>query len=279
MGDEAGALQSYRRCLELAQAWAAIDSDPKVRELVAFFRQQVALFGVRTGDSVGAEDAIREAIHTYESSATSEPSDRALRNIAKAYKNLADVEQRTGKLPEALESLRKSLKISNDLLSKDPPNHLFQIDVHQALVLLIDILAHSGKAQDARAETIRALRFLRPLAEQKDASVYQIQAYSELLVSTPFVDLQDNEAALSYARKAVGMTHENDPTALDVLARAYARNADFANALAVEQKAIKLLPPANPSQGVPALRKTLESNAATFKSGLQGGASAPQARR
>jgi tetratricopeptide (TPR) repeat protein len=279
MGDEVGALQSYRHSLELAQAYYAIE--PKARDFVAFASQQVALFRVRTGDTVGAEDAIREAIHTYESESpvTSKRSAKMWRNIAKAFKNLADVQQITGKLPESLESVRQSLKISEEQLSKDPRQQQFQIDVHQARTLLIDILAQNGKTEEARVETVRALEFLKPLAQQKDASVYQIQGYAELLATTPFTALQDNAAALSYGQKAVAMTHESDPTALDVLARAYARSSDFASALAVEQKAIGLLPPANPSRGVPALRKMLESNAASFRSGMQAGADASQARR
>jgi serine/threonine protein kinase len=278
MGDEVGALQSYRRSLELAQALYAIE--PKARDFVAIASQLVALFRARTGDTAGAEDTIREAIHTYEAeSPASKRSAKAWRNIAKAFKNLADVQQITGKLPESLESVRQSLKISEDQLSKDPHQQQFQIDVHQARMRLIDILAQNGKTEEARAETVRALDFLKPLAEQKDASVFDIQGYAELLATTPFTGLQDNAAALSYAQKAVAMTHESDPTALDVLARAYARSSDFASALPVEQKALGLLPPADPSRGVSALRKMLESNAASFRSGMQAGADASQARR
>jgi tetratricopeptide (TPR) repeat protein len=277
MGDEAGALMSYRRCLEFAQQWLAVD--PKARERVAFFREMIAKFSARTGDTVGAEDTIRESIHIYESSPTARSNAGELRRIAKAYKNLAEVQKLTGKLPEALESARTSLGITDSLLSKDPRNQQNQIDFHQALAFLVEILDKSGKPQEEREETVRALRFLKPLAGQKDASVYQIQGYAELLVATPFADLQDNAAALSYARKAVAMTHETDPTALDVLARAYARNSDFERALEIEQRAIALLPPTNPSQGVPELRKTLESNAASFRSGMQSRAEASQARR
>jgi eukaryotic-like serine/threonine-protein kinase len=279
MGDEVGALQSYRRSLELAQAYYAIE--PKARDFVAFASQQVALFRARTGDTVGAEDTIREAIHTYESESpvASKRSAKNWRNIAKAFKNLADVQQITGKLAESLASVRASLKISEEQLSKDPRQQQFQIDVHQARMLLIDILSKNGNTEEARTETVRALEFLKPLAEQKDASVYQIQGYAELLATTPFTVLKDNAAALSYGQKAVAMTHESDPTALDVLARAYARSSDFASALSVEQKALALLPPANPTRGVPALRKRLESNAASFRSGMQAGADASQARR
>jgi serine/threonine protein kinase len=277
MGDEAGALSSYRRCLEFAQQWVAVD--PKARERVAFFREMIAKYSARTGDTVGAEDTIRESIHVYESSPTARSSAGELRKIAKSYKNLAEVQKLTGKQPEALESARTSLGITDGLLSKDPRNQQNQIDFHQALAFLIEILNRNGRTQEAREETVRALRFLEPLAGQKDASVYQVQGYAELLVATPFADLQDNAAALSYARKAVAMTHETDPTALDVLARAYARNSDFERAVEVEQRAIGLLAPTNPSQGVPELRKTLEANAAGFRSGARAGADASQARR
>ena len=68
------------------------------------------------------------------------------------------------------------------------------------------------------------------------------------------------------------MTHERDSTALDDLARAYGRISDFSNATAIEQKAIALLPPPDPTRGAPELRKMLEAHAASFRSGQQPGA-------
>jgi tetratricopeptide (TPR) repeat protein len=278
LGDEAGALLSYQRSFEFAQNWFA--KEPKAaRSHVALAGQMVALFRAKTGDTVGAEDAMRESIRIYEASPTAKSSAGELRNIAKAYKNLAEVQKLTGKQPEALASARKSLGITDRLLSKDRQSQQDQIDFHQALMFLVDILAESGRTQEAREETVRALEFLKPLIEQSDASVYHIQAYAELLVTTPFADLKDNAAALKYARKAVDLTHEKDPTALDALARAYAKDSKLAEAVRFEQKAIGLLPPANPSQGVPELRKTLEANLASFQSGLEAATAASQARR
>ena len=71
----------------------------------------------------------------------------------------------------------------------------------------------------ARAETARALALIRPWLDQPDVSDYQLQDYVELLVSTPFAALQDPAAALRYAQKAVAMTPDPDPNALDMLAR------------------------------------------------------------
>jgi serine/threonine protein kinase len=276
MGDDEGALESYRQNLRFVQELFAID--PKQREKVAFARQRVAFIGARTGNTAGSEETIRESIRIYELSADPE-SPRDQRIIATAYANLADVQKWTGKLPEALESARASLKRSQGLLAKDQPNQQFQIDVHQALVREIDILTKGGKTQEARAETEKALRFLKPLVEREDASIEQVEDYCELLETTPFKDLQDNAAAFRYARKAIAMTHESDSKMWDLLAGAYAGNSDFAKALEIEQKAIGLLPPENLSRGASELRKMLESNAARFRSSMQAGSDASPSRR
>jgi tetratricopeptide (TPR) repeat protein len=264
MGDEAGALKSYQRCLGFAEQWSAIDPQAAMKT-VALSRQMVALFRARTGDTAGAEDTILQSIRAYKLSPTWERSITERRNVAKAYKNLAEAQRLNGNLPQALSSVRESLKISEDQLAKDRQNLLFQIDVHQGMAFLVDLLIQSGKTDEARAGTERALAFLKPLIEQNDASVYQIQAYAELLVTTPFSDLQNKAAALQYARKAVDMTHEKDPTALDALARAYAKTSRFNEAVRFEEKAVGLLPPAEPGQGAPELRKTLEANLAAFR--------------
>ena len=58
--------------------------------------------------------------------------DQAIKSLAEAKKQLgeqmAEVQKRTEKLPEALENARKNLQITNDLLQKDPENELLQID-------------------------------------------------------------------------------------------------------------------------------------------------------
>src|SRR5262249_16879586 len=90
MGDDAGALESYRQNLRFVQELLGID--PKQRETVAFARQRVAFIGARTGNTAGAEETIRESIRIYESSADPK-SPRDQRNIATAYANLADVQK------------------------------------------------------------------------------------------------------------------------------------------------------------------------------------------
>jgi non-specific serine/threonine protein kinase/serine/threonine-protein kinase len=273
MRDQVGALQSYRRSLEVGRAWFAVD--PKARGAVAMEGQRVAYLSAISGETDGAEETIQEAIRLYQSSATAEPSAGARRNIAKAYKTVAEVQKRIGKLPQALDSVRKSLGITEDLLEKDPRNRQFQLDFHQALVLLIDVLHKSGNNREARLQTVRALGFLKPLVTERDALEPQVEDYVWLLVTTPFPDLEDNPAALRYARKVVALTRAKDPQTLDVLARAYAKNSDFANAAAVERKAVALLPPFDPTHGAPELRKMLEANVTRFEAKMQTGVDTP----
>ena len=276
LGDPVGRLQSLRRSLEIGQTWLAVD--PKAKKEVDFISDRVTYFQAVSGDSAGAEEKIQERLHIYEVAASADPSDKAWRNVAKWHKLLAEVQKRIGKPAEALRSVRRSLDITEKLRSTNPRDKLLQIDSHQARMLLVDVLALNGRQIEARLETDRLLRFLKPLVEREDASVYQIKDYCELLETTPFADLQNAPEALRYAQKAVAMTHEKDISALDLLARAYAMKSDLTNALANERKAINLLPPADPSRETPELRKTLESNLARW-SGMQTETEPREARR
>ena len=276
LGDPIGRLQSLRHSLEIGRTWLAFD--PKAKKEVDFISDRVTYFQALSGDSAGAEEAIQERLHVYEVTAKAEPSDKAWRNVAKWYKLLAEVQKRIGKPSEGLSSVRRSLEIAEKLLSTNSRDRLLQIDVHQAWMLLVDLLALNGKPVESRLETEKLLRFLKPLVEKDDASVYQIKDYCELLETTPFVDLQNGAEALHYAQKAVAMTHEKDISSLDLLARAYAMKSDFANALANGRKAIDLLPPVDPSRDTPEVRKTLESNLSRW-SEMQAGTDGRQARR
>jgi tetratricopeptide (TPR) repeat protein len=264
--DPYGALESYRQAVEVGQAWFALD--PKARNRLAFARERAAYFTAITGNAAGAEEVIQEALRTYQASATSEPTAGASRNIAKVYKTMAEVQKRNGKPAEALDSVRRSLQITEALLEKDGRNRQYQIDMQQGLVLLIDLLIARGDAGEARRQTKRALAFLRPLAESNDASIYQIEDYVWLLVTTPFRDLEDNAAALRLARKASVGTNENDPVALDLLARATAKAGRYGDAVAIEQKAAALLPSKDSIHGPSELRRMIDSNLAEFQAGL-----------
>jgi serine/threonine protein kinase len=256
IGDTAGALETYRAWMEYARAH-------KRASAVALCQERIAYFSAIEGQPDGAEESAKAALHYYEEV----ESPQRPRNVAKGYKTLAEVQKRIGKTAAALASVVQSLKITSDLLADDPKDRQQQIDYEQALLLEIELLATGGQTDREREETVRALRFIKPVVEQPDASDYQIQGYAWLLVTTPFPDFQDRAAALRFAKAVVAMTREADPGALDVLARAYDKNGDAARAAEAEGKALALLPAVAAGARPSELRSMLETNLRKFQAG------------
>jgi serine/threonine protein kinase/tetratricopeptide (TPR) repeat protein len=257
IGDPAGALQTYRQ-------WLAYARERNRAGSVALCAERIAYFSVIQGEPAGAEESALAALRYYEHG----ENPLRPRNIAKGYKTLAEVQKRIGKTGAALESARKSLKLTADLLAEDQTDRQKQIDYEQAMMLLIGLLSSAGQEAREREETVRALRFMQPIVEQPGASDYQIQAYALLLLSTPFRDLQDYAAGLRNAQTVVAMTRGADPEALDVLARGYDKTGDAARAVDTEHKALALLPAVAPGARPSELRTMLETNLQSFQARL-----------
>jgi non-specific serine/threonine protein kinase/serine/threonine-protein kinase len=255
--DVAAALASYRRCETAARDWMARNpADPKARRALAFAKEMSGWYGLLAGEPGDAERLVREAIAIYEEAAGPKASAGARRNIAIAYKRLAEIQKRTGKGAEALENCRRSLAASQALHGEDPRNVLFGIDVAQEQVLLIDLLLTSGGRAEAHAETARAVAYLKPLAQAEPPNRYYLVDYVTILTGTPFPEFASADETLAYARRAVDQDRGTDPETLDLLAQACRRAGKPADALAAEQKAVALLPPANPGP-VPEMRRKL----------------------
>jgi serine/threonine protein kinase len=252
MGDPYAALDSFNHGLKYAV-------DVKWEGGTAVCKEQIADTSAIVGETAGAEGAIREVVFSYAHSAS-------LRRQAGAYKTLAEIQKRTGKLHDALASARRSLQMIEGLLQKDPSNTLAQYDYEHGMVLLIDLLASAGQKDEQRQQTAKVLKDLKALLDKQNITDYQSQDYVQLLLTTPFPELQDHAAALSYARKAVIMTRETEPEALDLLARAWEKNGDIVQAVETGRKAFALLPPVPPGRKPSELRTTIEKNLADFES-------------
>jgi tetratricopeptide (TPR) repeat protein len=222
-------------------------------------------YGLLAGEPGNAEQSVRDAIAIYEEGAGPKPSARARRNIAMAYKRLADIQKRTDKPADALLNCRRSLEASEALHAEDPKNVLYGIDVAQEKVLLVDLLLAGSDPAAARAETARAVAYLRPLAAAEPPNRYYLVDYVTILAGTPFREFASPAETLAWARKAVDLMRGTDPESLDLLAQACRRAGSLEEAIAAEQKAIALLPPAQ-SGPVPEMRRKLTATLAEFQS-------------
>jgi tetratricopeptide (TPR) repeat protein len=255
--DVAAALESYRGCETAAREWLAHNpSDPQARRALAFAKEMSGWYGLLAGEPADAERLVLEAIAIYKETAGPEPSARARRNLAIVYKRLAEIQKRTGKTTDALRNCRESLAASDELHAEDPKNLLYGIDVAQEKVLLIDLLLTGGERAEARAETARAVAYLKPLAQADPPNRYYLVDYVTILAGTPFTEFASADETLAYAQKAANLMHGEDPETLDLLAQAWRRVGKLQDAIASEQKALALLPPAKPGP-VPEMRRKL----------------------
>ncbi len=252
--DPAGALESYRLALGVAEKLPS--SFPRRSNAIAFLREQTAYFSALSGDAAGASDAIRQSIAVYEANLATDARPSRRRNLAKAYKNLAEVEHRAAKNSEALEAIRKSLTLTDALIAEDPRNESYQIDRQQAAVLEIALLTANGQAADAYQATRRAISQMKTHADPPQAPFHYSADLAEMLATTTFDDLRDASGALRYAHRAAELTRELDPEVLHVLALAYEANGDTKRAADADRRALALLPETRTSE----FRKSLESD-------------------
>ena len=242
LSDPAGALDSFRHALQAAERLS--QTYPNRANIIALLREQAAIAAARTGNPTGAEESLRESIAIYQGR---KPSPKARRTLAKAYKNLAEVQQLNGHSKDALASIRQSLRGSEELLASDSKNTQYRIDLQQALMMAIDLLNANGLTAEARAQTVRALAMTEAFANEAGAPYQPAADYAELLATTAFRELRNPPAALRYARKAAAMTRETDPDVMHVLALAYEADGDRQRAFQAADKALALLPAGRPS--------------------------------
>ena len=157
------------------------------------------------------------------------------------------------------------MAIVEDLLAGDPKNKQYQIDLHTALRLEIELNLLAAKYADAHRLTERALRFLEPLVRSAGPSELSLFDYASILIHTPFSDEQNPSAALEAAVRAAKLTQESDPETLELLALAWARVGQPTQSIEILQKALALVPAPKPGDPVPELRRSLSQDLADLR--------------
>jgi tetratricopeptide (TPR) repeat protein len=106
-----------------------------------------------------------------------------------------------------------------------------------------------------------AMRYIKQWSESKPASAVAINAYAWELLTSSDAKLIDVKAALPLAERAAELSQKKEPAILDTLALAYFKNKRISSAIAMEQKAIDLLPAGAP----PEVRKNYERRLGEYK--------------
>ena len=249
------------RHTEEAFTLAESNIDPQDRResmrRIAYGNERVGFAMTLTGRVAEGIERLKVALQGYREQASETPA--VARDVANTYVQLGDAYSREGKHREAITAYTDGLSINSRLAAGDPGNAQFLRDQHLTLGRLADSELASGNRADARRHTQECLRILRPLVARSNASVYDLQQFSWLLLTTPFSDLRDGRSALDSALRAAELTKRSDPAILDTLARAYSAVREQAAAIRTEEEALKLI------KGTSALRQELETNLRGFR--------------
>jgi tetratricopeptide (TPR) repeat protein len=206
---------------------------------------------------------MQRALAIYQELAAAAPeSAEAQRSVAMSSGIIGDVLLFSAKrYKEASDQYQKALDVSERLAADDPKNAQFQRDRITYLGRLADASVQAGEKAKAQVLTKRAINILKPLVDQPNPSQFFLYQYAWTLVTTPFAELRNSPEALRVAERLVELTRGTDPRTVDILARAHAAAGNYARAVEMEDKALKLLPPNSASD----LRKELEANRASFQ--------------
>ncbi|NWF84469.1 MAG: protein kinase [Bryobacteraceae bacterium] len=261
-GQTEQALEFYRKAMRTGAE--ALEKDPasaRARDIVAKAAERVGLALSGMGDHAGAIENVTAALKSHEQSLAEAPASlSARRNVWSASILLGQIYRRAGRFGPAEESLRRAITISELLRKSDPANNQFRVNYFQTRGRLCSLLEEQpSKRAQAHAYTAALLRDLKAIVDSGTATQIETDQYVWNLLTTPFTDLRDFNAALPLAVKAA-QTQPNDPRVLDMLALAHFGLGRAADAVAIERRALSFVGP-----GPSALRSELEENLRRFE--------------
>jgi eukaryotic-like serine/threonine-protein kinase len=209
LGDNAGALESYRKALAIrAVLLAAEPNNLGLRREQAVNHDRIGDTLRIMGDTTAAQQHYRQALELREVLARA-PGGQDLAaqvDLAASYERIGDQLALTGKQAEAIEHQRRALPIYEQAVAAEPKNAQYQRRFFIGLVKLGDRLGATPDKQSALDHYQRAL----PIAQQLAAANNNARAQRELAIAHDKVGnglaaLQQNEAALAQYRTALSI--------------------------------------------------------------------------
>ena len=239
LGDTAGALQSYRKALQIRKSVYATEPGQlqSAVELSESYRSLAAAL-VESGQSKEALEKIQLARQLAEQSLPSHPDDVVLlRELASDYEieaetvggdfNSADMGDQT----RALDTRRKELEVSERLAKLRPDDPAVQSYVAVSVVQMGDQLLLGGQWRESREYYLQAKSVFERLAAQSPSDRAMVDYLQSVYQRLHFLEMQSGNVmqAATMARKAIDLAEKlikTDPN--DVSAKANLGD-DYAN--------------------------------------------------
>ena len=207
-GDTAGALENRRKGLAIREELAKLDpNNAHYRRQLAFSHHNVGLSLMEDGDIASALTHFRQELLLFDALSAADPKDvQGRRNRSLAHKQIGDALMSDQDVRGALREYRAALNIDRELAALDAGNS-------QAILDLSFSEAKTGSALGKLGQSEKGLGLLRKGIEAQEALLakdpHHVLLYSHLansygLLSNCVLNSGDRNAAIEYARKAVG---------------------------------------------------------------------------
>ncbi len=172
MTDKRGALEYYRRAMELGEELLAADpANALTRRDLAFAHKRVADFLADLEDNSQSLLHYKKALEGYQKLVTEAPGGFVARFLlATCYAGVARMEARLGEVEPALEECRKANALLQEITGA--PNHLGRAQAHRYLGYAYVALAASPKASigESRQRTSTARDMFRQAQDIMDGA-------------------------------------------------------------------------------------------------------------
>jgi tetratricopeptide (TPR) repeat protein/serine/threonine protein kinase len=187
------------------------------------------------------------------------------------YGQLAAWLEKTGDADGAERTLRRELELRRGEARAPGVDAAARAGLADALLRLAALRHRQGDAGEARELAAEALSILEVEALVPGAPHGAHAAFARALLDAPAADLRDPRRALLHARRAVEISLERDPEALEALARAFDAGGNRAEALAALGRAIALFESGAADAAQVDLRARLEDRRKEWELGLEQG--------
>lgn len=228
LGDTRGALESYRKALTIRE-----NLPPEIQNAATEKYAAAMLYGKKFQAAVfqldmqTAEIYCRRALRLLENLAADEPENITYRNaLANSYSSLGELKKKDRNFAEALDSLNKTIEISDEILKRDAVNADALSNTQLAFVRIGEIHEIEKNLEATLAAYQNALS-----AAKKAAAAYPQNATLDLVLGISYGKVGYTQAAAGNSNEATA----NSRTGLGILQKIVA--ADPENTFADRQLA------------------------------------------
>jgi eukaryotic-like serine/threonine-protein kinase len=260
-GHLAEALNKYQVALQTVEDLTnKLPNNTRILDMGSVVLNKIATVHSALRENEPAAQAYHRAIEFDEQILRADPNNNKARaGIIACEKNLGDLNfYNTADFVEALRAYRHAAQALEIRVHDDPGNMMARQNLSEIITCVASCLLRTGQPAQARVEALRGLAMAKEVADLPGATHEQIYNYAYLGITIEPDDLQNPDAVLPYALKAVEQTHSSNVYSLHVLAQTYAGKDDYVHAVETEERALALFPPVEPGKPVPNVEQAVQ---------------------